>query len=281
MILFPHAKINIGLDITGKLPNGYHLIETVMAHTRWEDALELVTAPHGRTTLTVTGRKVDCPPEKNLVMRAFDLLNAATGGLPPTHMYLQKNIPDGAGLGGGSADAAYTLRGLNELYNLGFSRKQLAELASQLGADCPFFVYDEPMLCTGIGTDLSPVDLPVQELSQMSLAIVKPPFGVNTAEAYSGVRVRHNAEPLARRVAAAVDGWQGSVTNAFEDSVIPRHPQIGKIKAELLTLGAVYASMSGSGSAVFGIFPRVDSEAMTDMLRNSFAGCDVFAQTEF
>lgn len=275
MILFPHAKINIGLDIVGRRPNGYHLLETVMVHTDWEDLLEL-TQCEGQTELVVTGNPVNCPPEKNLVMRAYDILAGDVGGLPPTRIHLHKNIPDGAGLGGGSADAAYTLRGLNELYNLGLGREQLADIAARLGADCPFFIYDEPMLCTGTGTDLRPVELPV-ELSAFTLAIVKPPFGVSTAEAYSGVKVHIPSEPLRQRVGRSVEDWQANVHNAFEDSVIPLHPQIGEIKAELQAMGAIYASMSGSGSAVYGIFPHVDPTILADLLVTRFPGCAVHA----
>lgn len=274
MILFPHAKINIGLDIVGRTDNGYHLLETVMVPTDWEDILELTQAPDGKTTLTCTGRPVDCPPEKNLVMKAFDALSALVGGLPPTDIRLHKNIPDGAGLGGGSADAAFTILGLNELYNLGLDRNRLAEIASTIGADCPFFIFDRPMLCTGIGTDMTPIDLP-GELNAFTTAIVKPPFGVSTAEAYRGVEIVRPAQPLTDRVRQSVENWQGSVTNAFELTVVPLHPRIGEIKETLLGAGAIYASMSGSGSAVYGIFPKVDPEVMDEMLRNLMPDCDV------
>lgn len=273
MILFPHAKINIGLDITGRRPDGYHLIETVMIHTDWEDLLELTPAKE-RTELEVTGRQMACPPEKNLVMKAYNLLADTIGGLPPTLIHLHKNIPDGAGLGGGSADAAYTLRGLNELYNLGLDKEHLTELAAKLGADCPFFIFDEPKLCTGIGTDLRHVELPA-ELQALTLAIVKPPFGVSTAEAYAGVTPGIPAEPLKQRVARPVAEWAPTITNAFEDSVIPLHSEIGRIKAELLAMGAIYASMSGSGSAVYGIFPHVDPTILSDLLGRQLTGCEI------
>lgn len=273
MILFPHAKINIGLDIIGRLPDGYHELETVMIHTDWEDMLEL-TPSAGPTELLTSGRPVNCLPEKNLVMKAYRLLADTLGGLPPTRIHLHKNIPDGAGLGGGSADAAYALRGLNELYNLGLDRPQLASLAARLGADCPFFVYDEPMLCTGTGTDLAPVELP-KEFHFLTLAIVKPDESVSTAEAYAGVKINRPAVPLACRVGRAVDDWQGLVGNAFEQTVIPRHPAIGAAKATLEAMGAVYASMSGSGSAVYGLFPRVDPAIMADLLEQRLPGCAV------
>lgn len=280
MILFPHAKINIGLDIVGKRPDGYHLLQTVMIPTDWEDLLELTPAPDGLTRLECTGRAVDCSTESNLVMRAYNALAAVTGGLPPTHIRLHKNIPDGAGLGGGSADAAFTLRALNELYNLGLDNELLADVAAKLGADCPFFIFDEPMLCTGTGTEMSPITLPV-ELRAMTLAIVKPQCAVSTAEAYRGVKVAEPANPLSERVRQSVENWQGTVINAFEDTVIPLHPEIGEAKGALMQLGAIYASMSGSGSAVYGLFPKIDPVIMTDMIRKQLPGCEVHVCKKF
>ncbi len=279
MLLFPHAKINIGLDIVGRRDDGYHLLQTVMIPTDWEDLLELTRAEE-RTELVCTGRPVACPPEKNLVMKAYDALADTLGGLPPTRIHLHKNIPDGAGLGGGSADAAFTLRGLNELYNLGLDNELLADVAARIGADCPFFIFDEPMLCSGIGTEMSPITLP-DSLRQLTLAIVKPPVGVSTAEAYRGVTIAEPAVPLAERVRRPVDSWQGSVTNAFEQTVIPLHPEIGEIRETLASLGAVYASMSGSGSAVYGLFPKTDPVIMADMIEKVCPGCDIHVCHKF
>ncbi len=274
MILFPHAKINLGLDITGKLPNGFHTLETVMVHTDWEDLLELT--PAEETTLVCTGRKVDCPAEKNLVMKAYRLMEAETGGLPPTRIHLHKSIPDGAGLGGGSADAAYTLLGLNELYNLGYPREKLAAMAAMLGSDCPFFIYSEPMVCTGTGTDLRPYELPAGLLEEHTPAIVKPPFGVSTKEAYAGVRpFEGRRKPLSERLRGPVSHWQQTVGNDFERPVIIAHPRIGEIKARLMALGAVYAQMSGSGSALFALMPKCDPAILADLLRREFPDCDV------
>lgn len=270
MILFPHAKINLGLDITGKLPNGFHTLETIMVHTDWEDVLELTPAEH--TELICTGLPIDCPPEKNLVMKAFRLMEAETGGLPPTRIQLHKNIPDGAGLGGGSADAAFCLRGLNELYNLGFPPEKLAEMAAMLGSDCPFFIYDCPMLCSGTGTVLTPMPELASVLSGYQIVIVRPPFGVSTKEAYSGVRPYQGSRPaLTERIKAPVSAWQGSVGNDFEPSVGLAHPQIEDIKARLRELGAAYVQMSGSGSAVFGLFPEpIDADILAERLPDCF-----------
>lgn len=274
MILFPHAKINLGLDIVARRPDGYHDIETVMVPAGWEDVVELTPAANGVTTLEVTGRAVDCPTEKNLVMKAYRAMEVATGGLPPTAIRLHKIIPDGAGLGGGSADAAFTITGLNRLYNLGIPDADLCRIAATIGADCPFFILDRPMLCTGTGTDMSPVELP--QLSGMALAIAKPPVSVNTAAAYSRVSPRRPAVPLMERLAAPVEQWQGSVVNDFEASVFPQFPVIGRVKERMLGAGAVYAAMSGSGSAVFGLFAPQEPAILADRLRPLFADCALY-----
>ncbi len=280
MILFPHAKINIGLDIIGKRSDGYHLLQTVMVPTDWEDLLELTPATDGLTRLECSGRTIDCPAETNIVMRAYNALSGILGGLPPTHIRLHKNIPDGAGLGGGSADAAFTLRGLNELYNLGLDNEMMADVATGLGADCPFFIFDEPMLCTGIGSNMTPITLPA-ELKAMTLAIVKPQCKVSTAEAYRGVQVAEPSTALSTRVRQSVESWQGVVTNAFENTVIPAHPEIGETMGVLQHLGAIYTSMSGSGSAVYGLFPKTDAIIMTDMLNKQLPGCDIHVCHKF
>ncbi|MBJ2190977.1 MAG: 4-(cytidine 5'-diphospho)-2-C-methyl-D-erythritol kinase [Muribaculaceae bacterium] len=270
MILFPNAKINIGLDIVSKRPDGYHNIETVMYPVPWRDVLEIVPAKGSETTLTVTGREVNCPPEKNLVMKAYNALSSRIG-LPPVDIYLRKIIPDGAGLGGGSADAAFTLVGLNQLFALGLSDRNLADVAAGLGADCPFFVYNRPMLCTGIGTEFTPVDL---NLKGYGIVIVKPEVSVPTALAYSRVTPAEPTVRLADKISAPPTQWQGQVKNDFEASVFPAYPSVSKIKDCLIELGAVYAAMSGSGSAVYGIF---ESDILSERLTDRFPGCTVFS----
>lgn len=268
MILFPHAKINLGLDIIRKRPDGYHDIATVMIPTGWEDVLELTPSAGPDSELIVTGRAVDCPTEKNLVMKALRAMEAATGGLPPTTLRLHKIIPDGAGLGGGSADAAFTLRGLNDLYNIGMPEADLRALAATIGADCPFFIADRPMLCTGTGTDMTPVELP--QLRGLTLAIVKPDVSVGTAEAYSRVTPATPSIPLSERIAAPVSQWLSTVANDFERSVFPSHPSIAAVKADMLARGAVYSAMSGSGSAVFGLFQNVDPAILSAQLADAY-----------
>lgn len=278
MIAFPNAKINIGLDILRRRPDGYHDLCTVMMPVAWCDILEIVhAAPGADDTLTVTGRRVDCPPEKNLVMRAVRALRAVAP-FPPVEVHLHKVIPDGAGLGGGSADAAFTLTLLRSLFSLDIDDAHLAAVAASLGADCPFFIYNCPMLCTGTGIELAPFALELPQGAR--IAIVKPPVSVSTAEAYAKV---HPAVPtidlpsLLRSL--PVEKWSGKVVNGFEESVFPGHPELPAIKEQLLGLGALYASMSGSGSAIYAIFPSgadTDARPLSDIVAEKFEGCDTF-----
>ncbi len=269
MILFPNAKINIGLDITSRRPDGYHNLVSLMVPVKWTDILEIVPARGTETTLTVTGRGVDCPPEKNLVMKAYRALEQLTP-LPPVDIYLEKIIPDGAGLGGGSSDAAFTLRGLNELFALDLSDETLAGIASTLGADCPFFIYSRPMICEGIGDIMTPVDI---DLSAYTIALVKPPHSVSTREAYSAVVPAIPPVHLSHLIATPVNEWRGNVKNDFEPSVGALLPEIGIIKERLYALGAEYASMSGSGSTVYGLFSH---DILSADLAAEFPDCLTF-----
>lgn len=269
MILFPNAKINIGLDIIRRRPDGYHNISTVMYPTGWKDILEITSSQSSETTLTVTGRKVDCPPEKNLVMKAYRRMVAEVS-LPPVNIYLHKIIPDGAGLGGGSADAAFTLIGLNRLFDLGFDDKQLASMAGSIGADCAFFIYNRPMLCEGTGTTMRPIDL---DLDSYKIIIVKPPVNIPTAQAYSGCTPREPETPLPYRLTLPIDQWGKCIHNDFEAGITAAHPEIGEIKQRLLDLGAVYSAMSGSGSAVFGLF---NHDILAETIRVEFPHYDIF-----
>lgn len=250
MILFPNAKINIGLDIVSRRADGYHNISTLFYPIPWKDILEIVPAKGEESTLTVTGRKVDCPAEKNLVMKAYRKLNEVVP-LPPVDIFLHKVIPDGAGLGGGSADAAFTLVGLNRLFELGLTDEQLAEVAAEIGADCPFFIYNKPMLAEGIGNEFSATDL---DLSSYTIAVIKPEDAVSTKEAYAGVTPEEPKTAISEAVKRDIGEWKYTVKNDFERSIFPNHPAIAEIKQRLYDMGAIYASMSGSGSSVYGIF---------------------------
>jgi len=242
-----------------------------MYPVKWRDVLEIVPSVSGATTLTVTGRTVDCPPEKNLVMKAYRKLSEMMP-LPPLDIYLHKVIPDGAGLGGGSADAAFMLIGLNKLLCLGLSDEQLSETAASLGADCAFFIYNRPMLCEGTGTSMTPVDLDIQ---RYCIAIVKPPVSVPTAQAYAGCTPAEPKSPLLSRLSLPVEQWRGIVKNDFEPSIARQYSEIEHIKNELIGMGAVYTAMSGSGSAVFGFFSH---DILADGLREKFADHDIFVQ---
>lgn len=270
MILFPNAKINLGLDILRKRSDGYHDISTVMIPVDWHDILEIVPASGKDTSLTRYGRPIDCPPEKDLVMKAYNAMATVVGGLPPANIYIEKIIPDGAGLGGGSSDAAFTLIGLNEVFNIGLDRKRLAEIAAMIGADCPFFIYNRPAYCSSTGTEISP-DIKTG-LSPYSILIAKPHVAaVSTAEAYSGVHTAVPDKDIREIISMPVSSWQGTLKNDFEASIFPRLPQVARIKDILLIHGAAYASMSGSGAAVYGIFEN--DKMAQDTLRH-LTDCD-------
>ncbi len=270
MITFPNAKINLGLNIVERRPDGYHNIETVFYPVPLTDVLEIVPAQDDKeTTLTCHGNQVDCPPEKNLVMKAYRLLQERYS-LPAVEMHLYKHIPDGAGLGGGSSDAAHALIMLNQMFSLGLTDQELAAHAVTLGADCAFFIYNRPMLATGIGDVLSPVDV---SLKGKTLLLVKPPMGVDTRTAYSRVVPQQPTVPVTEVIARPVMSWDGLLVNDFEPSVFAVLPQLWLIKARLLDAGAEYAAMSGSGSTIFGIF---DSDKLAEATADTFTDCATF-----
>jgi 4-diphosphocytidyl-2-C-methyl-D-erythritol kinase len=266
MLVFPNSKINLGLYVTGKREDGYHNIETVFYPVPLCDILEILPLTEnipGKVNFTNTGIPVDCDPEKNLCVKAFRLLNADFD-LPPVEIILHKAVPMGAGLGGGSADSAYTLSLLNEMFNLELSLEKLAGYAAKLGSDCPFFIYNTPMLGTGRGEILSPLNV---NLKGYHLVLVKPSTSVGTAEAYRGVTIESPSLPLPQLIAQPVSEWKNILKNNFEVNIFPHHPEIEQIKNSMYQQGAVYSSMSGSGSTVFGIF-----EEQRD-LQGLFRGC--------
>jgi len=220
----------------------------------WCDVLEIVPSKGNMTTLNVSGRGVDCPPEKNLVMKAYRAM-ASRYDIPAVDIYLEKIIPDGAGLGGGSADAAFTITMLNKMFNLELTSDVMASVAATIGSDCPFFIYNRPMLATGTGTTLSPIDI---NLSGYTLLIVKPSEHVSTAEAYGNCHPAPAEIDLSEVLfALSPEKWsEAGVQNDFERTVFAHHPVIAHVKESLYAAGATYASMSGSGAAVFGIFDR-------------------------
>ena len=264
MICFPNAKINLGLNVVSKRPDGYHNIETIFYPIPVKDALEIVRA--GTFSFTQTGIPVDAPEEKNLVVKALNLLKSRYE-IPGLEVHLLKAIPFGAGLGGGSADAAFMLKLLNDYCVLHIPEDELEQLASSIGADCPFFIRNTPVFASGTGNIFEPVEL---SLAGYHLCLVKPDVAVSTPEAYSMVTPEAPETSLKEIIRRPIDEWRQLMINDFEKSVFPKHPAIAEIKDKLYEKGAVYAAMSGSGSSVFGLF----SEA-TD-LNGLFAGCFVW-----
>lgn len=255
MLLFPPAKINLGLLILGKYPNGYHQLETLMvAAPALRDRLELVPASGPGCTFELSGIPLDGSTADNLCVRAYNLLAEAVPDLPGVTIRLEKGIPAGAGLGGGSADAAHTLRGINELFGLNLPVTRLHDMAARLGADVPFFLYDQPMLASGTGTTLEPfpLDLPFR------LHIETPPIHSATMAAYKGLNLTEcdPGRSLRHLLAQPVALWRDVLVNDLEQPVFRMYPELAEIKARLYAEGAIYAAMSGSGSAVFGLFPQ-------------------------
>lgn len=254
MITFPNVKINLGLSITEKRPDGYHNLETVFYPVALEDALEVrtssATAPDRKFTLHQHGLEIAGKPEDNLVAKAYQLLDEEFN-LPPIDIHLFKHIPSGAGLGGGSSDAAFMLKLLNEHFHLNLPDNQLEEYAATLGADCAFFIRNKPTFAEGIGNIFSPIEL---SLSGYGIMIVKPDIFVSTREAFSNIHPKRPEHPIKEVIQRPVSEWKEALINDFEASVFPLHPAIEAIKQELYNQGAAYASMSGSGSSVFGLF---------------------------
>lgn len=249
MITFPNPKLNIGLDILRKRPDGYHDIDTLMVpYEGMRDLLEIV--PAEKPEMKLYGIPVDGDATDNLCFRAWKMM-AEEFGIQPVAIYLYKNIPSGAGLGGGSADAAFTLLMLNDMFGLGLDKPALAELAARLGSDCPFFIYNRPMLCRGRGEIMSPFDI---DLCGLRFEVVVPPIHVSTREAYAGVTPGVPVTPLEESLRRPVREWKECVRNDFEKSVFAAHPQLADAKEDMYRHGAIYAAMSGSGSSIFGIF---------------------------
>lgn len=289
MISFPNAKLNIGLRITERRPDGYHNLETLFVPVglyagtpvnpvSFCDTLEITPSETDR--FIFSGRPVDCPTEKNLVYRAVETFReaAALKGIVPfaVQVFLEKHLPDGAGLGGGSADASFALKLLNELGGFPFSDEELSGLVLRLGADCPFFIANRPAYGEGIGERLTPVYL---NLDGWWCVIVKPRIHVSTREAFAGIVPRSNRKdsltdrdeyPLYRLGEIPVEDWRDIAVNDFESTLFPLYPELSQVKERLYDLGARYTSMSGSGSSLFGLFSDEASAAeATDRLISS------------
>lgn len=267
MVAFPPCKINLGLRVISKRPDGYHNLETCFYPVPWTDALEIIRSDSFSFTqsgLPIPGQQAD-----NLCVRAYRMLQQEFQ-LAPVKIHLHKVLPTGAGLGGGSSDAAYTLRLLNQIFELGLATEQLNNYAAQLGSDCSFFIQDNPMLGSGRGEILSPCSV---TLKGYYLVVVKPEIHISTAEAYKNVKPAKPDQVLTNVLDSPITRWKNTLMNDFEESVFEKHPAILKIKNTLYEKGALFASMSGSGASVYGIYDTpVD-------LKEHFAGMTYWAGT--
>ena len=249
MVTFPPCKINLGLSVLSKRADGYHNLETCFYPVPCVDVLEVI--PSNSFTFSSTGNVIPGPPEQNLCIKAYLLLKQDFD-LAPVQIHLHKIIPAGAGLGGGSSDAANTLRLLNEIFGLKLAQAKLMEYAARLGSDCSFFVQDKPMIGTGRGEVLSEIEL---SLKEKFLILITPGVHISTGDAFAGIVPRQSTHSLRDILTQfPIEDWKHRLRNDFEDSVFKKYPAIKLIKEKLYSLGAIYSSMSGSGSAVFGIF---------------------------
>ncbi|MFK7953258.1 MAG: 4-(cytidine 5'-diphospho)-2-C-methyl-D-erythritol kinase [Ekhidna sp.] len=248
MITFPNAKINLGLSILSKREDGFHDIESCFYPIDLKDVLEI----NKSSQFSFHSHGLDIPgdSQSNLCIKAYQLIHSDFN-IPPVEINLLKKIPMGAGLGGGSADGAFTLKMLNDLFELNMSSQQLEEYALQLGSDCPFFIQNKPSIATGRGEILSELEL---DLSSYRIEIINPNIHISTKEAYAGVSPNTPSTSISKILSKPVSEWSNYLINDFENSVFPNHPKIENVKKEMYQRGAAYASMTGSGSTVFGIF---------------------------
>ncbi len=265
MISSPNAKINLGLNIVRKRDDGYHDLETLFYPVALKDALEIIPKPSitGDDTgvsLHLSGKSVEGPVASNICVKAWQLLKNDFPTLPSIDLHLFKAIPMGAGLGGGSADGSFTLKMLNELFSLGLSNQSLESYALKLGSDCPFFIPNRPVFASGRGEVMTASNL---DLSGFSMLLVHPGIHVSTAVAFSGVRPNVPEFSISEIVSHDIKTWKGRLVNDFENTVFPVFPAIRSLRDMLYDAGATYAAMTGSGSSVFGIFPKNGLPSLT------------------
>ena len=274
MINFPIAKINLGLNVVEKRPDGYHNLETVFYPVPIKDALEVKTMDRQFPSdvdcdLKVTNIHIEGDEQKNLVVRAYRLLKEDFPTLPRCHAHLWKGIPTQAGMGGGSSDCAYMIMLLNNLFQLELSEQQMMDYASRLGADCAFFVKSRPCYAEGIGERLEDISL---DLSEWYIGVVRPDIPVPTKEAFARIRPHYPKKNCRKVVMQSVETWKEELVNDFEESVFAVHPELAEVKQQLYNMGATYAAMSGSGSALFGLFKECP-----DRLSQVFPGMFTFS----
>ena len=274
MITFPIAKINLGLNVVEKRLDGYHNLQTVFYPVPIMDALEIAPMSEGFPSdvdcdLKVTNIHIEGDEQRNLVVRAYQLLKKDFPSLPRIHTHLWKGIPTQAGMGGGSSDCAYMIRLLNETFDLQLTNEQMQQYAAQLGADCAFFIESVPCYAEGIGEQLEPISL---DLSGWYIGVVRPDIPVPTKEAFSRIHPHYPSLNCREVVMQPVETWRDNLINDFEESVFALHPEIGAVKEQLYIMGATYAAMSGSGSALFGLFKEEP-----DGLRQAFPDMFTFS----
>ncbi|MBX3253688.1 MAG: 4-(cytidine 5'-diphospho)-2-C-methyl-D-erythritol kinase [Chitinophagaceae bacterium] len=264
MVVFPNCKINLGLHIVSRRNDGFHNLETVFFPVGWFDALEVIhpgnSAHHTNLEASFSGLPVPGQVSGNICYKAWQLLKNDFPQLPPVQMHLHKNIPTGAGLGGGSADGAFMLTLLNKKFNLALTAGQLIEYSLQLGSDCPFFIVNKPCYATGRGEILTPVTV---DLSPYTLLIVNPGIHINTGWAFSKLTPVPHDVLITDITARPVETWKTTLVNDFEEPVFGEYPPVKELKKLLYQNGAVYASMTGSGSTVFGLFKKNEKPAIS------------------
>jgi len=265
MLTYPNAKINLGLNVVEKRPDGYHNIETIFYPIGLSDVLQVeISETCSDYSFSSSGIQIDGDPEDNLIVKAYHLLRSGYQ-FPPIDISLIKQIPFGAGLGGGSSDAAFMLKTLNEMFQLKITPGRLEKIAAKLGADCPVFIKNKPIFATGIGNIFTPIKL---SLKGYFLLLVKPDIHVSTPVAYSMIEPQKPEISLSELIHKPISEWKDVIKNDFEESVFAKYPEIEKIKNQLYDAGASYASMSGSGSSVYGIFESIPQK--TDVFKDYF-----------
>lgn len=273
MVVFPNAKINLGLNIISTRDDGYHNINTVFYPVPLYDVLEVTDlcseiTPGKNVVLHTIGMKDD--GKQNIVEKAYCSM-AERYAIPPVEVWLKKNIPVQAGLGGGSSDAAFMLLALKEKYKLPVSDEELHDIARGIGADCPFFLYNKPLMAFGIGSDFSPADI---SLGGLSILLIKPKVSISTAEAYSGIKPHKPETNLGEIVGMPVTQWRDVMVNDFETCIFNKYPELERIKSAMYENGAIYASMSGSGSALYGLFEKeIDTDRIMEECGNMTECC--------
>ena len=255
MIFFPNAKINIGLNILSKRIDGYHNLETIFYPIKLYDALEIIPS----NNLSFNSSGINVPNKNNLCVLAYELMKNHYD-ISPVSIHLHKNIPIGAGLGGGSSNAAFTLLAINDIFKLNLNKNTLKKIAFELGADCPFFIENIPSLANGIGEVLKPIHV---NLEKYHLLVVTPNIFISTKEAFKDIQCKIPSQSLSMSILQNINDW--TIKNDFESSIFKLHPKIQSIKDKLIESGAIYSSLSGTGSSVYGIFSKKTQIDFTDM----------------